>query len=191
LSLPNGGDREDVIRTKVFEDYIRDYIVSWFNWAQNNKLGVERMEDLILVTGYTLVTSWAAAVFYDDTMPVDATSISLHAQKFDRGGAQYFWSNIRGNVEYHNSHFDPNDNDEKLLSRNHCVFIRGFRAKRPFFGIKKLRAAAGPLPDDPDNRREDDIQVTRVPDVSNYRDPLIGILDYIVEVRLPEYDRSP
>ena len=82
-------------------------MVSWFTWAQNNELGVERMEDLILVTGCTLATSWAAAAFDDYTMSVDATSISLDTQRFDHGGAQFLWRNIRGNVEYHNSHFDP------------------------------------------------------------------------------------
>ena len=29
-----------------------------------------------------------------------------------------------------------------------------------------MRAAAEPLPDDPDGRREDEIQVTRIPDSS-------------------------
>ena len=29
-----------------------------------------------------------------------------------------------------------------------------------------MRAAAEPLPDDPENRREDEIQVTRIPDSS-------------------------
>jgi hypothetical protein len=54
------------------------------------------------------------------------------------------------------------------------VFIRGFRAKRVFLWTR-LKGAADPLPDDPDNRREDEIQVTRVPDiphVSNF--PAIG-----------------
>ena len=107
LSLPYGCRRIDVIRTKVFEDYIRDNVVSWYDWSRERGLPVERMEDLILVTGCTFVTSWAAAVFNGDTMPVDATSISLHTQTFDRGRAQFFWSNILGDVEYHNSHFDP------------------------------------------------------------------------------------
>ena len=31
----------------------------------------------------------------------------------------------------------------------------------------RLRSAAGPLPDDPDNGREDGKEVTRVPDVPN------------------------
>jgi hypothetical protein len=91
----------------VFEDYIRDNVDSWFEWSKKRGLPVEHMEDLILVTGCTLVTSWAAAAFDDYTMPVDSTSISLYAQKFDRGGAQFFWRNIRGNVESHNSHFNP------------------------------------------------------------------------------------
>ena len=84
-------------------------MVSWFTWAQENELDVERMEDLILVTGCTLVTSWAVAAFDDYTVPVDdmATAISLHAQKFHRGGAQFFWRNVCGNVEYQNSLFDP------------------------------------------------------------------------------------
>ena len=88
------------------------------------------------------------------------------------------------------------------------MFIRGFRAKRIFFRTRPIQAAAEPLPDDPDNSREDEIQVTRIPNVSEvclfleaivkgslkpwyqHRDPLIGILDYIVEVRPPSYERS-
>ena len=72
-----------------------------------------------------------------------------------------------------------------------------------------MRAAAEPLPDDPDDHREDELQVTRIPDSSKvsiilyyvmgkesltpwyqYRDPLVGILDYIIQVSPPEYDRS-
>ena len=44
------------------------------------------------------------------------------------------------------------------------MFIRGFRARRVFLWTR-LKGAADPLPDDPDNTREDEIQVTRVPDV--------------------------
>ena len=68
-----------------------------------------------------------------------------------------------------------------------------------------MRAAAEPLPDEPDDRRGDEMQVTRIPDSSKvsiypvcevmgkerltgtpryqYRDPLSGVLDYIIEVR--------
>jgi hypothetical protein len=79
------------------------------------------MEDLILVTGCTLVTSWAAAVFDDYTIPVDAASISLHTYEFDHGGAQFLWSNVRGNVEYHNSQFNP-VRSPSYVSRRKLIF---------------------------------------------------------------------
>ena len=77
------------------------------------------------------------------------------------------------------------------------------------FQTEAIRAAVKPLPDDPDNHREDEIQVIRVPcvpDVGNLsmrldgervmttsfqsHDPLIRILDYNAKVRSPEHDCS-
>src|SRR6266849_3768080 len=106
LSLPHKGYRKDVIPIKVFEDYIKDNVDNWFRWSKKMKLPVEQMEDLIFVTGCTLVTSWAAVAF-DCHMSLDSdATISLEAREFDGGGAQYFWRNIDGIVEYHNSRFD-------------------------------------------------------------------------------------
>jgi hypothetical protein len=99
LSLPHGGHREDVIRTKVFHDYIRDNVVSWFDWSQKNGLAVERMEDLILVTGCTLVTSWAAIAFLGRT---GTAEISL-VQMPDRSERSFECNNIRGDVAQHSS----------------------------------------------------------------------------------------
>jgi hypothetical protein len=104
LSLPNGGQHEDVIRAQAFEVHIQDNVESWFTWAQKNQLGVERVEDLILVSGCTLVTSWAAAAFVDDTMDAE---ISLASRTLNNGGASFVWSNIRGRVLYHNSRLEP------------------------------------------------------------------------------------
>ena len=104
LSLPNGGHREDVVRTKAFEHYIRDHVDGWFNWAQNKKLAVERMEDLILVTGCTLVTSWAAAAFIDHAFDAE---ISLASRTLSNVEANFVWGNVRGRVVHHNSLFDP------------------------------------------------------------------------------------
>ena len=117
LSLPHKGHRKDVITLQVFRDYIRENVDNWFRWSKKMKLPVEHMEDLILVTGCTLVTSWAAAAF-DGHMSVDLdpTTISLEARKSDDGGAQYFWRNIRGSVEYHNSRFDPVRSSGHVLS---------------------------------------------------------------------------
>ena len=170
----------------MFENYIRDHIVNWFTWAQKNSLGVERMEELILVTGCTLVTSWAAAAFVDKT----EAEISLASRALSNSGANFVWSNIRGPVVYRNSRFEPvrrhfippafdwqelifyvlYGKQNPLTTRDQCVFIRGFRAKRVLFWTRPIRAAAEPLPDDPDNRGDDEIQVTRVPGVLKVSD---------------------
>jgi len=38
-----------------------------------------------------------------------------------------------------------------------------------------MRAVAEPLPDDPDNRREDEIEVTRVPDAPKVGSPNLPV----------------
>jgi len=55
---------------------------------------------------------------------------------------------------------------------NQCIFIKGFRAKRSFPWLKRIRAAAGPLPDDPENSPEDEIDEMQVTGVQN--DPEVG-----------------
>ena len=97
LFLPHGGHRLDIIQTKVFEDYIRDHVASWFTWAQKNKHGIERTEDLVLVSGCTLVSSWAAAAFVDSTMEAKN---SLAGRTLSNGAECFVWDNIRGAVEY-------------------------------------------------------------------------------------------
>jgi hypothetical protein len=105
LSLPHGGHRRDIIRKKAFEDYIRNHVDSWFTWAQNNQLGVERIEELIIVSGCTLATSWAVVAFVHNTMEAE---ISLASRTLgDNGGATFIWKNMRGPVRYNNSRFDP------------------------------------------------------------------------------------
>jgi hypothetical protein len=167
----------------VLEDYIRDHSDSWFDWAKTDKLGVKlkSKEDIIIVSGCTLVSSWAAAVSTNHNHNSEA-EISLASRAFSNGRASFTWSNIRGPVEYRNSRLDRvcflgniystctnffsflYGKDPTILDQ--CVFIKGFRAKRvPFRTFGRLRAAAEPLPDDPDNRRDDEIQVTRVPRV--------------------------
>ncbi|KAH9074228.1 hypothetical protein EDB83DRAFT_2549694 [Lactarius deliciosus] len=58
---------------------------------------------------------------------------------------------------------------------------RGFRVKRILPYFKTLKAAAEPGPDDPDNDPESSIELARQPAVPKYRDPLIGVLDFIAE----------
>jgi hypothetical protein len=104
LSLPRGGCHEDAITTGVFQKYIQNNVINWFSWARKNGLGVQRMEDLILVSGCTLVNSWAAAAFVDHTINAE---ISLESRTSSNGGTDFVWSNIQGPVVHHNSRFDP------------------------------------------------------------------------------------
>ena len=108
LSLPHNGQHNDVIHRKAFKECIKVNVVRWFLWSKTMKLPVKHIEDLILITGCTLVTSQAAAVF-DGHTSVDSCDmkISLEARKFNGGGTQIFWCNICGNVDYHNNHLDP------------------------------------------------------------------------------------
>ncbi|KAN0121133.1 hypothetical protein V8E52_003721 [Russula decolorans] len=95
------------------------------------------MEDLILVSGCTLVTSWAAAAFMDDTMDAE---ISLASRTFINGGASFVWSNIRGRVLYHNSRFKPFHGEQNpTMTQDQCVFIRGFRIKCVLFWTRPIR----------------------------------------------------
>ena len=106
MYLPCGGQRQDAIRTKVFENYIRDHIDSWFALAQRENLDVQRMEGLILVSGCTLVSSWAAATFYDDTL--DART-SLESIGLPNGGVDFRWGSdmVDPGVAHHNSSGPP------------------------------------------------------------------------------------
>ena len=79
-------------------------MVSWFDWSKKIGLGVERMEDLILVSGCTLVTSWGAAAFVDHTLDAE---LSLAVQTLPSGGGSFDWSKTHGAVAYHNSRADP------------------------------------------------------------------------------------
>ena len=103
LFLPHGGIRQDVIQTKMFEEYIKKNVGSWFSWSKDKRLPVEYMEELVLVYGCTLVTSWAAAAFDDNA--ADA-QVSLASRMLNHGGSSFVWRNIRGTVEYHDSQLD-------------------------------------------------------------------------------------
>ena len=128
MSLPNGGHHEDAIRAQVFEDYIKDYVNSWFTWAQKNRLGVERVEDLILVSGCTLVASWAAAAFVDDTMDAE---ITLASKTLNNGGARFVWSNIRGRVLYHSSRSEPVRSQAMFSRHALMVFLSSMESRTP------------------------------------------------------------
>ncbi|KAH9995543.1 hypothetical protein BJV77DRAFT_960996 [Russula vinacea] len=174
------GHRQDVIDTRVVEEYVRDNVGSWFDWSKENGLPVECVEDLVIVTGCILASSWTRASFDNLNTPVDA-SITLHTQKLAHGGVQFFWSNIRGNVEYRNSHQCP------VCSRGYSVFLNGYRGWRGLsHELRRHRGRASNYKDDDDDS-DGNIHGRQVNGERStmtwfkFRDMLIAMLNYIVE----------
>lgn len=142
----------------LFQKYMADNIDKWFKWSKEKGL-IRSMTDLVFVHGCTLVTSWAAAAFDDDR--TDA-QVSLASRRLDNGGAGFVWSNIRGTVEYHDSHLDLDpvcslivmftrhsltfilfyQKSNPHAPQNRCVFIKCLRASRVFFRLRTVRAYA-------------------------------------------------
>ena len=129
LNIPHDGRREDVIRTKVFEDFIRDNIDSWYKYALGRRLNVQRMEDIIFVSGCTLVTSWAAGTFPDKTTEVE---ISLETHALSNGGAEIRWvpNLINPSIVRHTSsrvlvrflgHVNPTPTDPSFIRRGYSL----------------------------------------------------------------------
>ena len=66
LSLPVTARREDTLSQGDFKSWIVKNIDSWFAFAQKLGLGIERMEEIILVTGCDRAKSWANITFLGD-----------------------------------------------------------------------------------------------------------------------------
>ncbi|KAH9008538.1 hypothetical protein EDB83DRAFT_2235362 [Lactarius deliciosus] len=98
LSLPLNGVREDAIRIKAFESYIRKHCDSWLEFASANKLDV-RLEDIIFVTGCDLTASWAMAAFVNSL----DLEVSLNVRVSKVGSARFRWAPT--NQPHHN---EPN-----------------------------------------------------------------------------------
>ncbi|KAF8493446.1 hypothetical protein F5888DRAFT_1724104 [Russula emetica] len=171
LSIPFNAHREDAIRTKVFETYIRTHCDSWLELAILGGFDV-KLEDIIFVTGCDLTSSWAMATFMNPPWDADMSLSVQPVGPASAPSARFQWA---APSQPHNN--EPTQNSFST----HCVFIRGFRAKRILSFYKKMKAFAENLPDDPDNEPDSSIELVREPDVPEYRDPLIGVLDYIAE----------
>lgn len=63
LSLPIPAQREDTVARGTFGKWIVQNIDRWFVFAENLGLGVNRMQDIILVTGRHCAKSWINVAF--------------------------------------------------------------------------------------------------------------------------------
>jgi hypothetical protein len=63
LCLPIQAKGENTVARTKFGKWIIKNIDRWFAWARQLELGVERMEDIILVTGTHRTRSWTNVAF--------------------------------------------------------------------------------------------------------------------------------
>ena len=63
LSLPIQAKRENTVVRKDFGQWMIEHIDQWFTWVRNIGFEIDRMEDLVLVTGTDCARSWANVAF--------------------------------------------------------------------------------------------------------------------------------
>ncbi|KAH8991261.1 hypothetical protein EDB92DRAFT_687617 [Lactarius akahatsu] len=188
LSLPVAAQREDTIARGDFSTWIIRHIDIWFAFARRRGLGIERMEDIILVTGRHRTRSWTNIAFYEgqadaqvslgvqvtDDVNVNVTSVNWQVERKQIQGAMLNQGPSGGN-----------------LPEDQCIFVRGFRVARAFKLFPRLRGAAGYTPDpsgpDSDSELEFGLEVVSIPSFTEYRDPMHVLLEHIAE-RAPDCD---
>jgi len=93
--------REDTFAIGDFRSWIVKNIDSWFAFAQTLGLGIERMEEIILVTGRDLAKSWANIAFLGNQ---DDSRVSFGVRVESPGPSitfQFSPENAQGAVLHH------------------------------------------------------------------------------------------
>jgi hypothetical protein len=96
LSLPIPAQREDAVALDAFRKCIIKNIDGWFSFAQSRGLAVDRMEDIILVTGHHRARSWVNATFSDSQK---GAKVSFGAQVLGESAVDLEWRDARNGGE--------------------------------------------------------------------------------------------
>ncbi|KAH9167171.1 hypothetical protein EDB89DRAFT_137225 [Lactarius sanguifluus] len=185
LSLPIQARCKDTVALGQFGEWITKHIDCWFAWVRNLGLGIDRMEDIILVTGAHRTRSWSNIAFPGG--PEDG-QVSFGANVVNRGDIVAI--NWKFSHEHNRGAVFNCGPDGECLLEDQCIFIRGFRVARKFVIFSRgLKAAAGPNPDPKGYDYEPDVELTSTPAVPEYRDPLHILLEYIAE-KAPHCDMA-
>lgn len=182
LVIPEDAIRTDAHSLLDYKTYILKNCESWLAFANGPGSGLELgMEDLILVTGYDLASSWAVAAFMHReadaaielqvNTAIGAGGAGMHVSWKNECNAEHNWGPRPGLLtsveptlsprvsedatlmETHETASSSGDGQTQPLTRDQCIFLRGYRVKRRVFRtVKKIRAMAGPsnLPEERD-----------------------------------------
>ena len=158
LSLPMVTQRQDTRAREDFGKWMLNHIDRWFAFARGLRLGINQMEEMILVTGCDYTGSWANVTFLEGQTYGQA---SLKVVQGSDVGIN--WQFLSGNPEGVVCNRGPEGKVRRLqtiaisetlkamsafpcprqnLPEDQCIFIRGFRAVR----ISSRLKAAGPNP---------------------------------------------
>jgi hypothetical protein len=98
LSLPVTALREDTLAQGDFGHWIAKHIGSWFAFARGLGLGIEEMEEIILVTGCDRTRSWTNIAFLGNEVDARA-SFGVNVEGPDHNiNFQFSPENARGAV---------------------------------------------------------------------------------------------
>jgi hypothetical protein len=93
LSLPVPAQGEDTIAFGDFGKWMIKHIDAWFAFARGLGLGIDRIEDIILVTGRHLTKSWVNVAF---TQRRRDTGVSFDVQVSSHGHVSLEQQYVRG-----------------------------------------------------------------------------------------------
>ncbi|KAH8976973.1 hypothetical protein EDB86DRAFT_3012178, partial [Lactarius hatsudake] len=179
LSLPVKAQRKDTIARGDFGKWITKNIDSWFAFAQRLGLGIEHMEDIVLVTGHHRTGSWTNIAFFENSR------VTLGVQVTGGGvGASVNWQVSPEHIQGAMLSEGPSGRD---LPEDQCIFVRGFRVVRAFKLFPRLKGAAGHTQDPGEHDRGPELEVIPISSFPKYKDPLHVLLEHIAE-RAPECD---
>ncbi|KAH9031012.1 hypothetical protein EDB85DRAFT_1389381 [Lactarius pseudohatsudake] len=178
LSLPVKAQRRDTIARGAFGKWITKNIDSWFAFTQRLELGIEQMEDIVLVTGRHRTRSWTNIALFENSR------VTLGVQVNDDVGANVNWQISREHIQGAMLSEGPSG---RGLPEDQCIFVRGFRVGRAFKLFQRLKGAAGHAQDPGEHDSEPELEAVSIPSFPKYKDPLHVLLEYIAE-RAPDCD---
>ncbi|KAN0138029.1 Caspase domain containing protein, partial [Lactarius tabidus] len=180
LCLPIRAKGADTVASADFGKWMIKHIDRWFAWARHLGLGVNLMEDIILLTGTHRTRSWTNVAFPGGQEDAQASFGANVDHSGDAVTLNWQFSHERNRGVVLNCGPDGED-----LPEDQCIFIRGFRATRKLkIFPPRLKAAAGPNPDPDGYGEEPEAELIPIPalaEFSKYRDPLHILLEYITE----------
>ncbi|KAI9435119.1 hypothetical protein H4582DRAFT_704429 [Lactarius indigo] len=163
LSLPVTAQREDTIARGDFAKWIIKHIDSWFAFTRRLGLGVDKMGDIILVTGRHRTRSWTNVAFYESRTTAQA-SFGVQITN-DNVSASINWQVSREHTQGAMMSQGPSGAD---LPEDQCIFVRGYRVARTFRLFPRLRGAAGHTPDSSGHDSDPELEVVPLPSFTKF-----------------------